>query len=41
MGRYLYAYFTENLGVELDKVSFVSWNMLPDVAPSLDRKSVV
>ena len=39
MGRYLYAYFTENLGVELDKVSFVSWNMLPDVAPSLFRLS--
>ena len=35
MGRYLYTYFTENLGVELDKRSFVAWNFLPDLAPSL------
>ena len=35
MGRYLYTYFTENLGVELDKTSFVTWNFLPDIAPSL------
>ena len=31
MGRYLYTYFTENLGVELDKGSFVRWNVLPDI----------
>lgn len=39
MGRYLYTYFTEQLGVELDKASFVSWNVLPDVAPSLLKLS--
>ena len=39
MGRYLYTYFTENLGVELDKGSFVRWNVLPDIAPSLLKLS--
>lgn len=39
MGRYLYTYFTENLGVELDRASFVKWNVLPDIAPSLLKLS--
>lgn len=39
MGRYLYRYFTTQLGVELDKASFVRWNVLPDVAPSLLKLS--
>ena len=39
MGRYLYTYFTENLGVELDKGSFVRWYVLPDIAPSLLKLS--
>ena len=39
MGRYLYTYFTEQLGVKLDKSTFVRWNFLPDIAPSLLRLS--
>lgn len=39
MGRYLYCYFAENLGVELDKATFVRWNFLPDIAPSLLKLS--
>ncbi|MEM1484719.1 zinc dependent phospholipase C family protein [Oscillospiraceae bacterium PP1C4] len=39
MGRYLYTYFTEHLGVELDKASFVKWNVMPDIAPSLLKLS--
>ena len=39
MGRYLYTYFTENLGVKLDKATFVHWNILPDLAPSLLKLS--
>lgn len=39
MGRYLYTYFTENLGVQLDKETFVAWNVLPDIAPSLLKLS--
>lgn len=39
MGRYLYTYFTEHLGVTLDKASFVQWNVLPDIAPSLLKLS--
>lgn len=35
MGRYLHTYLTENLGVELKKSSFVLWNFMPDIAPSL------
>ena len=39
MGRYLYTYFTEQLGVELDKARFLSGNVLPDLAPSLLKLS--
>ena len=39
MGRYLYAYFTENMNLKLDKGTFVRWNFLPDVAPSLLKLS--
>lgn len=39
MGRYLYTYLTKNLGVELDKATFVKWNVLPDIAPSLLKLS--
>ena len=39
MGRYLYRYFTQNMDVELDKKTFVAWNVLPDIAPSLLRLS--
>lgn len=39
MGRYLYSYFKKNLNLELDKTTFVSWNFLPDIAPSLFKLS--
>ena len=39
MGRYLYAYFTENMNLKLDKGTFVRWNFLPEVAPSLLKLS--
>ena len=39
MGRYLYSYFKKNLNLELDKATFVRWNCLPDIAPSLLKLS--
>lgn len=39
MGRYLYQYFSQNVGLELDEWSFVRWNVLPDIAPSLLKLS--
>lgn len=39
MGRYLSQYFSEHFGVKLDKRSFVLWNVLPDLAPSLLKLS--
>ena len=39
MGRYLHTYFTEHLGVELDRWTFVRWNFLPDIAPRLLKLS--
>lgn len=39
MGRYLYKYFTHTMGLELDKKTFVTWNVMPDIAPSLLKLS--
>ena len=39
MGRYLHTYFSQQLGVELDRWTFVRWNFLPDIAPSLLKLS--
>lgn len=39
MGRYLYKYFTEKMNIKLDKRTFVLWNVMPDIAPSLLKLS--
>lgn len=39
MGRYLYRYFRENFGVRMKKGTFVLWNVMPDIAPSLLKLS--
>lgn len=39
MGRYLYKYFRDNLDVRMKKGTFVLWNVMPDIAPSLLRLS--
>lgn len=39
MGRYLYKYFTQKLDIKLDKQTFVMWNVMPDIAPSLLKLS--
>lgn len=39
MGRYLYRYFRDHMDVRLQKRTFVLWNVMPDLAPSLLRLS--
>ncbi|MCI8756255.1 MAG: zinc dependent phospholipase C family protein [Oscillospiraceae bacterium] len=39
MGRYLYQYFRDNMDIRLKKRTFVLWNVMPDLAPSLLRLS--
>lgn len=33
VGRHLYKYFTKHFDIELDYKTFVTWNVLPDLAP--------
>lgn len=39
MGRYLHTYFRETMDIRMKKTTFVLWNVLPDLAPSLLRLS--
>ncbi len=39
MGQHLYKHFTENMEIKLDKRTFVMWNVMPDLAPSLLKLS--
>lgn len=39
MGNHLYNYFTEKLGATLDRGTFIRWNIMPDIAPSLLKLS--
>lgn len=39
MGRYLSTYFTETFGIKMHRRTFVMWNVLPDLAPSLLKLS--
>lgn len=39
MGRYLSSYFCETFGVKMHRRTFVMWNVLPDLAPSLLKLS--